>query len=513
MAMKRRTFLRSGSQAVIAGSMLFGTPHFVFRKSLGSPIVCVSDRNASILNTAPGKVPNDDRVIVDLINGFTVNRPRVSNMMDTAVKQLTGQSTVGEAWESLFPDGKLNEQTKVSIKLNLSYGEHTEENNWNTTMCPFGPKVAISDAIVYGLSQMLEGNFPVENITIFDTIYSGGTRKDYPLVQGYRPVKINQSQFYIDRPQGSYGIHWVDPRNKMEIPEGAPEFTAAPEYSEEYRAHQRVKPPVYENDFMINVAIAKDHREAGITGVMKNNYGCTDNPVGTHGSTWRRLDSPYPGTRLCVPVFYKSLNEITPCILNVMDALVGLYHGGPLAGKVFHANTITVSKDPVAMDTYLLNLINERRTKNGYAAITTQDGKNEDGHLNASFLRISTERHEIGTDTQNNIKHLDISEQRETYVLPEFDKPQSRVSDVRRTDKSMQLSFSLDSSGRRHSINSWIEDLDQKVVKKFKPEVTQGQFAELNWKPRLNKKKRVAHPRFVWHAEVDGVRHSRIVQI
>lgn len=511
--MKRRTFLRSSSQAVLAGSMIYSTPHFLFHGSMGSPLVSVYDHKASMLSTAPGKVPNDDRVIVDLINGFSVDRTRVSNMMDTAVKQLTGRQSVGKAWEALFPEGKLSEKTTISVKINLSYGEHTEENNWDKTMCPFGPKVALSDAIVHGLSQMLDGNFPVENITVFDTIYSGGTRKNYPVVQGYRPVDSDAKEFYIDRPIGTYGIHWVNPRNKGEVPEDAPEFTAAPDYAEPYQAHQRIKPPVYENDFMINVAIAKDHREAGVTGVMKNNYGCTDNPVGTHGSTWRRLDSPYPGTRLCVPVFYKSLNEVTPCILNIMDALVGLYHGGPLAGKVFHTNTLTVSKDPVAMDTYLLNLVNEHRKMNGYAAITTEDGKNEDGHLNASFLRISTERHEIGDARQNNIDTYDLSQQSAIYDLPVLDRSQSRVSDVMMRRDGMYMQLSMDNSGRKHMIESWVEGLDRTVVKKIKVKPTFGNQLELHWKPHLNRKKREVNPRYVWHTVIDGYRHSRIVTI
>jgi hypothetical protein len=511
--MKRRTFLKQGSQAFLASPLFLGSNHFLFSRATGSPVVSIFDAKATSLSTGPGKVPNYDQVIVDMIKSFGVNRIRVSNMMDTAVKNLTGQNSVGKAWESLFPEGFPKLDTKVSIKINLSYGESKEENDWNRTMCPFGPKIALSDAIIHGLSQMLEGQFPPENITIFDTIYSAGSRRYYPLVQGYRPVKGDSNDFYIDRSPGTYGIHWVNPSNKMEIPDDAPEFTAAPDYPEAYRAHQRVKIPVYKNDFMINVAIAKDHREAGVTGVMKNNYGCTDNPVGTHGSTWRRLDSPYPGTRLCVPVFYKSLNEITPCILNIMDALVGVYHGGPLSGKVFHTNTLTVSKDPLAIDTYLLHLINRFRKKNGYAAITTKDGKNEDDHLNASFLRITEERHQLGSAAQDRITLHDLSQQSERYDLPVLDKPQSRVSDVSKKSAQYIKQIFMDSSQRKHTIDSWIEDMEGKVIKKIKAKATHGKLAEITWEPRLENKKVAGKKRFVWHTEVDGVRHSRIVNM
>ena len=510
--MKRRTFLKTGSTSIM-GIPFLGPQHFVFNQTSASPIVSIFDKHVSSLYTSPGKVPNNDRVIVDLIDGFTVNRIRLANMMDTAVTKLTGKSSVGKAWESLFPEGYPKQDTRISIKINLSYGEPVEENNWNYTHCPFGPKVALSDAIVDGLSQMLDGHFPRENITIFDTVYSGGSRKDFPVVQGYRPVKADQNDLYIDRNAGTYGLHWVNPRNPLEVPDDAPEFTAAPDYPKEYQAHQRVKTPVYQNDFMINVAIAKDHREAGVTGVMKNNYGCTNNPMGTHGSTWRRLDSPYPGTRLCVPVFYKSLNEITPCILNIMDALAGVYHGGPLAGKVFHTNTVTVSKDPLAIDTYLLNLVNNFRTKNGYAPIETKDGKNEDGHLNASFLRISEERHEIGNASQKGLNLFDVSKQSPSYNLPNYDVPQSRVSDPKISNGAFHLQVHLDDSNRQHTINSWVEDLEKNVLKKIKPQTMQGNYVELRWKPRISKKKAAAKPRFVWHTEVDGIRHARIVQV
>jgi len=511
--MKRRGFIRTTSQAMMGMSLPLYTPHLLFNPAMGSPIVSVFDRHASSLYTSAGKVPNNDRVIVDLINSFSVNRVRVSNMMDTAVMRLTGKSSPGKSWESLFPKGKLTRETTISMKINLSYGESVEENDWNSVSCPFGPKVALSDAIVHGLSQMLDGHFPVENITIFDTLNSGGSRRYYPLVQGYRPVQVDQNDFYMDRPKGTYGIHWVNSRNEGEIPEDAPKFTAAPEYPKEYRAHQRVKRPVYENDYMINLAIAKDHREAGVTGAMKNNYGCTNNPMGTHGSTWRRLDSPFPGTRLCVPVFYKSLDEITPCILNVMDALVGVYHGGPLSGKVFHTNSLTVSKDPLAIDTYLLNLVNDFRTKNGYAAIETEDGKNADGHLNASFLRISAERHEIGNAAQTNLMRHDLSLQAEKYNIPSMEKPQSRISDVKQTSGAYQLQVFLDNSQRKNTIQSWIEDAEGKVVKELKAQSTHGSYTEVTWKPRLSRKKREAKPRFVWNTEVDGTRHTRIVNI
>jgi hypothetical protein len=99
------------------------------------------------------------------------------------------------------------------------------------------------------------------------------------------------------------------------------------------------------------------------------------------------------------------------------------------------------------------------------------------------------------------------------YSLPVFDKPQSRVSDVATANGALQLQVALDDSKRKHTINSWVEDMDQKVIKKIKTQVTQNDHTGLRWKPRISQKKRAAHPRFVWHTEIDGVRHARIVTV
>ncbi len=89
-----------------------------------------------------------------------------------------------------FLKGHPNKDTKIGIKLNFSYGDwrNDQENDWAKTYCPFGTKAAVSNAIVLGLSQMMDGNFPIENITLIERMYLAGTRRFYPVIQGYRPI-------------------------------------------------------------------------------------------------------------------------------------------------------------------------------------------------------------------------------------------------------------------------------------------------------------------------------------
>jgi hypothetical protein len=471
------------------------------------------DKLATSLEFTAGQTINSDGIVNDKILSFDIINNRVAKMVDTAVMNLTKQPSVGKAWESLFPAGHPNENTSIGIKLNFSYGDwrNDKENDWSKIYCPFGPKTAVTNAIVTGLCQMLDGTFPIENITLVERNRAVGYRKNFTVVQGFRPVSVDSDGLRKDAQPGTHGIHWIDTRNELELPSDAPKFIAAPDYPKEYGAPNRIYAGFYNNDFLINYAIAKDHRAAGITGVMKNNYGCCDNPMGTHGSAWTDENSPYPGTRLCVPVFYKNVDKQAPYILNILDALTGVYEGGPLFGKVFHANTIAMSKDPVAIDTYLLNLINQVREDKGLSIMTTADGKNEDGHKNASFLPIASENHGLGSMSLEDLRQYDLSSASEQSDIPALQNSQSRISEVRRTKDRYQVQVFLDNSKRKHSIESRIEDINGNVVKHFKSQSTILSSALLDWDHRNNNKVSVEEGLYTWYVSVDGILHTNTI--
>ncbi len=511
--MKRREFIWYGAGAFLAAPLtsISGTRLFANTPGAGSRIVSIYDRNATNMAVAAGTEPTEYGIINDVVTDYSINGIRVNNMVDAAVKEFTGKHTVGAAWESLFPEGHPNAETRIGIKINLSYGEGYDSNNWSRSYCPFGAKALISDAIVMGLSQMLDGTFPVENITIFDKIYSVGSRKRYPIIQGYRPVEPDNSGLVIDKRPGTYGVHWVSRRYDLEIPQEAPSFIAAPDYSGEYKAPQKIFKAAYDNDFMVNVAIAKDHRAAGITGAMKNYYGCTDNPNGTHGNLWMNDDSPYAGTRLCVPVFYKSVDQVTPCILNVLDGLAVLYNGGPLSGNVYQANTIAVSKDPVAMDTYVMGLVNHGRDKNGYEKLTTNDGRIIDRHPNASHVRIASEHHNMGSMSLDNLITKDISDSKEVFDIPQLGKSVSRVSDVSQNSNGYRMWAFFDDSGRQQTIDSYIEDQRGKRIRQQSSITTSSAAVELEWNGRDDNDAAVSPGLYTWNVEVGGKLHTKTV--
>jgi len=294
----------------------------------------------------------------------------------------------------------------------------------------------------------------------------------------------------------------------MELPEDAPGFIGAPDFPRKYRAPQRIFSGVYQHDFLINYIIAKDHREAGITGALKNNYGCTDNPVGTHGRDWTDVNNPYPGSRLCSPVFYKNINQQAPYILNLLDAITGIYHGGPLSGNIFHPNIIAASKDPVALDTYELGLINQAREANAMNLIPIEGKWTASGHPTASYLRIASENHGLGSMSLDHHKSIDLSAESESVEIPQLDKCQSRIGDIRKVNSEYQVPLFLDQSGRKHSIESHIEDMDGNVIKSCPASNTGSKCAELQWDHTDNNKRQIKEGIYTWYIKADDMLHS-----
>lgn len=511
--MKRRHFLKLGIGSALSAPVILSNRYSMFSATSGSSIVSIEDIFSSSLTFREGTSPNADVMNIDKILSYSVNSARVHAMVDKAILEITGKHKLGKAWESLFPAGRIGKSTKIGIKINFAYGYQDNENDWNEVTCPYGPKISVIEAVVTGLTQMLDGTFPIENITVYDlgiTIIPGRVS---PVLQGFRPVNQGMNGTYKDQRPGTYTLHWVSNRTEADVPVDAPHFIAAPDYAEPYNAPQKILAPAYQNDFTINIGIAKDHRSAGVTGVMKNTYGCTDNCGNTHGDQWMNAITPYAGTRLCVPVFYKTIDQYAPTILNIMDALAGVYHGGPTTGRVFQPNLIAVSRDPVALDSWLLQMINKARKIHNLSILGVQDGRAEDGHPNAAFLRIASDVHKLGNRSLDNIRHFNISSGKLGYSMPSLQKEQYRLSDPEIHRDRCRMNLFLDDSGRKHFYSSWIEDMQGISIRSFNSRTTRSSSAICEWDLKNERNHQVKAGRYVWHVVSGDIRHSRIINL
>ena len=112
MSITRRAFLKnsvkSTAAASLAPSLVILSPQKV--KAEPSPLNKWPGRCVLNYNNQHNSLPND---------GNASDEATVKAMVDDAIKLLTGQSEVGEAWKSIFPAAQLSQSTTIAIKANI----------------------------------------------------------------------------------------------------------------------------------------------------------------------------------------------------------------------------------------------------------------------------------------------------------------------------------------------------------------------------------------------------------
>jgi len=123
---------------------------------------------------------------------------------------------------------------------------------------------------------------------------------------------------------------------------------------------------------IVNVPNMKDHGATGVTGCLKNiAYGAFSNVARTHARGVTHTLSAV-GTFAAV----EPLRSRT--VLQVMDGLRAVWHGGPFAPTaryLFHPRQILFGTDPVAIDRLLLDVIDDKRKAEGAISIWDRSPK------------------------------------------------------------------------------------------------------------------------------------------
>lgn len=237
--------------------------------------------------------------------GGKVDTAVLASMLDRAVAKAVGKSEAAAAWKSLFKPDDV-----VGIKVN----------------CLFGPGVStrpeLADAAA---AALMRAGVKPENIIIWDR--STGDL----LKSGY---KINKSP------------------GKPQVLANDGEWEEKATTSGSFKG-RLTKILTQQITAMINMPIMKDHGISGVSGALKNHYGTHDNPGRHHPNN-------------CNP-FLADLNAI-PAIkdktrLVVMDALRPQANGGPGLKRdmLWDLYSLVVSTDPVAVDYFAWQTIDERR--------------------------------------------------------------------------------------------------------------------------------------------------------
>jgi hypothetical protein len=350
--MDRRAFVRLLAAAPLAGRLQI-------RKDL-PPLRVVSNYSPASTPGMPGPYPGrvvavaSDRC-VDTTTG-AANDEVVREMMASGMRTLTGASSTPEAWRRFFDPSDI-----VGIKVN----------------CGGYPYCVSAYEIVAEVVRQLTGiGVPVAQIYLYERFQNQLDEVNYAphLPDGVQIVAAERANRNVDN-------SGYDPAVYLE----------ADLFGEDDTRSNMMRLVTKRLTKIINIPNMKDHGATGVTGCLKNvAYGSFSNVARTHQR----------GTSHTYSVV-GTLDTIEPLrsrtVLQIMDGLRGVWHGGPFARTtryVFYPRQILFGTDPVAIDRLLLDIIDNERKAHGAISIWDRspsslkidDGRARDADPNVNII-------------------------------------------------------------------------------------------------------------------------------
>lgn len=147
-------------------------------------------------------------------------------------------------------------------------------------------------------------------------------------------------------------------------------------------------------DVIINLPVLKDHGIAGVTMALKNMFGAIHNPNKYHINA----GDPYVAdVNMLEPIRRKVR-------LHICDAIVAQYEGGPsyMPQWAWPANTLLVSRDPVALDFIGWQIIERKRAEKGMPSLKT--ARREPVYVATAADPV----HRLGTNDPRQIQQVEV---------------------------------------------------------------------------------------------------------
>jgi Domain of unknown function (DUF362) len=343
--MHRRAFVRlltagawvkaAGLDLVAKGKGLASADRRLQIRSDLPPLKIVSRYSPAAAPGMPGPYPG--RVIkvksdnsVDTSTN-TANDPVVREMMAQGMRALTGAGTTEEAWRRFFAPADV-----VGIKVNCG-----------------GYPNCISAYEIVGetVRQLMALGIPVSQIYVYERFQNQMDECNYAarLPEGVQTVAAERANRNTDN-------SGYDPETYLE----------ANLFGEEDTRSSMMRLVSKRLTKIINIPNMKDHGATGATGCLKNiAYGSFSNVARTHQ---RGKSHTYSVVGTLASI--EPLRSRT--VLQIMDGLRGVWHGGPFARTtkyVFYPKQIMFGTDPVAIDRLLLDIIDNERKAHGAISI------------------------------------------------------------------------------------------------------------------------------------------------
>ena len=272
-------------------------------------------------NSRPDNITSPKSLVVDvksrteIIKGMTPNISLVKQMMNSGITSLTGTDNPKAAWKSLF-----HEDERVGIKIN-------------------------------GLgADMLAGNYQI-CWAIVDALKGIGVKENNIIIWDQYQHFFLSSGFKINRSFKGVRTYTMDGGGGKEALDSG---SSHREYDSGYGAVKISRILTEEVDSLINLGLLKDHGLAGVSIALKNiSHGVISHPDNFHDNAC----DPFIAAINSIPVIKDKIK------LHICNGIVGLYDGGPMPQRkhIWNNNGIILSRDPVALDTIGMNIIEEKR--------------------------------------------------------------------------------------------------------------------------------------------------------
>jgi len=280
----------------------------------------------------------------------------VREMMERGMRALTGEATTLAAWRRFFEPNDV-----VGIKVNAG----------GRPYCVTSPGIVAEIA-----RQLLAVGLRPEQIVVYERFFN----------------QLKEADYAPHLPAGAV-IHAAERGNRAtEQRDYDPAtYVEAQFFGEEDTRSNMMRLVSERVTKIVNVPNMKDHGATGVTGCLKNvAYGSFSNVARTHARGVTHTLSAV-GTLAAV----EPLRSRT--VLQVMDGLRAVWHGGPFAPTpryLFHPRQILFGTDPVAIDRLLLDVIDDKRKAEGAisiwdrspASLRFNDGVARDADPNVNIL-------------------------------------------------------------------------------------------------------------------------------
>ena len=325
--MHRRSFFRLLAAAPLA-------PALQLRTDL--PALRVVSKYAAAANPGmPGAYPG--RVVavksdksVDPATG-KADEETVREMMARGMRTLTGAGTTRDAWGRFFDATDV-----VGIKVNCGGYPHC---------------ISAYEIVAETVRQLTGVGVPISEIYVYERFQNQMDECNYA---AHLPAG---AKFYsAERANRNVDSSGYDPAIYLE----------ADLFGEEDTRSNMVRLVSQRLTKIINIPNMKDHGATGVTGCLKNiAYGSFSNVARTHQNGKSHTYSVVGTLAAMEPLRSRT-------VLQIMDGLRGVWHGGPFARTtryVFYPRQIMFATDPVAIDRLLLDIVDDERKAHGAISI------------------------------------------------------------------------------------------------------------------------------------------------